>query len=111
MDSSTDAETALRRRTWVAAGAVAAGVVLAGGAIWTQRPRLEPIEPAQQTTYILTPTRGDGWVWGISVLAMMNVASYWIFIPYRTQQRFMLQAVGLAVVTAGALFTAEDLVT
>jgi hypothetical protein len=36
---------------------------------------------------------------GIFVLmAVMNVVLYWVFIPYRTQQRFMLQALGLAVV-------------
>src|SRR5262245_60702630 len=62
MGNSTDAEAALRRRTWVAAIATAGGLVLAGGAIWMQRPRLEPIEIAQQTTYILPPPRGGRWV-------------------------------------------------
>jgi hypothetical protein len=33
-----------------------------------------------------------------SVMAVLNVGLYWICIPYRTQQRFMFQAVGLAVV-------------
>jgi hypothetical protein len=31
-------------------------------------------------------------------LAIVNVLCYWAFIPYRSQQRFMLQALGLAVV-------------
>ena len=35
------------------------------------------------------------WIWALSVLALLNIAFYWIFIPYRTQQRFMLQALGL----------------
>ncbi len=32
-----------------------------------------------------------------AVLAVANIALYWVFIPYRTQQRFMLQALGFAV--------------
>ena len=39
-----------------------------------------------------------GWIAAFSLLAVANVALYWAFIPYRTQQRFMLQALGLAVV-------------
>jgi hypothetical protein len=31
-------------------------------------------------------------------MAVVNVVLYWVFIPYRTQQRFMLQALALAVV-------------
>src|SRR5262249_36600498 len=31
-----------------------------------------------------------------------NVVLFWVFIPYRTQQRFMLQALGLAVVPLAA---------
>lgn len=62
MGTPTDAEVALRRQTWLAAIGVAAGVALAGGAIWMQRPRGEPIEIGQQTTYLTSPTRADGWV-------------------------------------------------
>ncbi len=40
----------------------------------------------------------SSWVWGCSLLAALNVALYWVLIPYRTQQRFMLHAIGLAVV-------------
>jgi hypothetical protein len=38
------------------------------------------------------------WVALFSLFSVANIAAYWILIPYRTQQRFMLQAVGLAVV-------------
>ncbi len=34
----------------------------------------------------------------LSLLAVLNVVIFWVLIPYRTQQRFMLQALGLAVV-------------
>ena len=44
------------------------------------------------------------WVWACSVLAVLNVALYWLVIPYRTQQRFMFQALGLAVVPLARLF-------
>ncbi|WP_435015886.1 glycosyltransferase family 39 protein [Tundrisphaera sp. TA3] len=37
------------------------------------------------------------WVWALSGLAVLIVALYWLVIPYRTQQRFMLPAFGLAV--------------
>jgi hypothetical protein len=33
-----------------------------------------------------------------ALMAVLNVVAYWVCIPYRTQQRFMLQALGLAVV-------------
>ena len=32
------------------------------------------------------------------LMGVLNVLLYWVFIPYRSQQRFMLQALGLAVV-------------
>jgi hypothetical protein len=38
-----------------------------------------------------------------SLLAVLNIAQYWVLIPYRTQQRFMLQALGVAVVPLAAL--------
>ena len=40
----------------------------------------------------------DRWVWVASGLAVANVALYWVAIPYRSQQRFMLQALGLAAI-------------
>jgi hypothetical protein len=52
----------LARRTTIAAVATVVGMALVGVAIWTQRPQLAPIEVSQQTTYIITPTRPDGWV-------------------------------------------------
>lgn len=47
--------------------------------------------------------RTDGWVWAMSFLAVLNVALWWLFIPYRTQQRFFLQAVGLAAIPLARL--------
>ena len=41
---------------------------------------------------------GRAWIWAARRWALANVALYWVCIPYRTQQRFMLQALGLAVV-------------
>ena len=38
-----------------------------------------------------------------SMMAVLNVVLYWVFIPYRSQQRFMLQALGLAVVPLALL--------
>ena len=48
--------------------------------------------------------RQGGWAWACSGLAALNVALYWIVIPYRSQQRFMLHALGLAVVPLARLF-------
>ena len=41
-----------------------------------------------------------------ALLAVLNVVLYWVFIPYRSQQRFMLQALGLAVVPLALRSTA-----
>jgi Dolichyl-phosphate-mannose-protein mannosyltransferase len=38
------------------------------------------------------------WAAIFALMAVLNVVLYWVCIPYRTQQRFMLQALGLAVV-------------
>jgi hypothetical protein len=46
----------------------------------------------------------DRWIWGCALLAIVNLALYWICIPYRTQQRFMLQAAGLAAVPLAMLW-------
>ena len=43
------------------------------------------------------------WVWACSALAVLNFALYWVLIPYRTQQRFMLHAIGLAAVPLALL--------
>jgi 4-amino-4-deoxy-L-arabinose transferase-like glycosyltransferase len=47
--------------------------------------------------------KGSGWVWAFSVAAVLNVALYWLCIPYRTQQRFMLLGLGMAVVPLAQL--------
>jgi hypothetical protein len=44
------------------------------------------------------------WIAVVSTLAVADIALYWLLIPYRTQQRFMLPAVGLATVPLAALF-------
>ncbi|GAC1465749.1 MAG: hypothetical protein NVSMB9_05650 [Isosphaeraceae bacterium] len=46
----------------------------------------------------------DRWVWIASALSVANVALFWLAIPYRTQQRFMIHALGLAVVPLARLF-------
>jgi hypothetical protein len=38
----------------------------------------------------------DRYVWLASAGAIANVALYWFLVPYRTQQRFMIHALGLA---------------
>lgn len=45
----------------------------------------------------------DRWVWTLAGLAMLNILLYWVAIPYRTQQRFMLHAFGLAAVPLARL--------
>jgi hypothetical protein len=45
-----------------------------------------------------------GWVAVCSALALLNFAIYWFVIPYRTQQRFMFQALGMAVVPLARTF-------
>jgi hypothetical protein len=44
-------------------------------------------------------------VWAFSALALANLAAYWILVPYRTQQRFMFQAIGLLVVPLACFFS------
>ena len=43
------------------------------------------------------------WVWAFSAAAVLIVGLYWLCIPYRTQQRFMLPALGMAVVPISRL--------
>ncbi len=43
------------------------------------------------------------WAAAFGLMGVLNVALYWVFIPYRSQQRFMLQALGLAVVPLSIL--------
>jgi hypothetical protein len=45
----------------------------------------------------------DLWVWAITGLAVADLALAWWFIPYRTQQRFLFPAVGLAAVPLALL--------
>lgn len=52
----------------------------------------------------------DRWIWAMSAMAVGNVAIYWLAIPYRTQQRFMLQALGLAAVPLARLLDRSGVV-
>ncbi len=45
----------------------------------------------------------DRWVWGLSALAVLNLALFWVVIPYRTQQRFMIPSVAMAAVPLARL--------
>ena len=58
---------------------------------------------AEQASVAASWNRPDvGSIHGLA-LAVLNVALFWICIPYRTQQRFMLQALGLAAVPLARL--------
>ncbi len=46
----------------------------------------------------------DRWVWIGSGLAVFNIALFWSLIPYRSQYRFMYQALGLAAVPLARVF-------
>lgn len=50
------------------------------------------------------PAREDRVVWACSLFALLNIALYWLVIPYRSQQRFMLHATALAAVPVSLLF-------
>ena len=45
----------------------------------------------------------DGFVWAIVALAVVNLGLYWLAIPYRTQQRFLLHGLALGVVPLSRL--------
>jgi hypothetical protein len=71
-------------------------------------PRLAPIWLAAMLGAWAMGVRGDapchGWTQAATALASLNVALYWICIPYRTQQRFMLQALGLLAIPLARTF-------
>jgi hypothetical protein len=66
-------------------------------------PRLAPIWLAALCLGLTWPPRRvrnkeqDRAIALLSALAVLNILLYWLCIPYRTQQRFMLQALGVAV--------------
>jgi hypothetical protein len=66
-------------------------------------PRMAPFWLAAVLAGMLYPGR-DRNLRVLSALAIANVALYWLLIPYRTQQRFFLQALGLAAVPLARLF-------
>jgi hypothetical protein len=57
------------------------------GAWDVANPRARPVRP---------------WIALFAIGVVLNVTLYWVVIPYRTQQRFMLHALGLAVVPLAA---------
>ena len=69
-------------------------------------PRLAPVWiVALLIGPVISRSSADGSRRVVAVFALMaalNVVLYWVCIPYRTQQRFMLQALGLAVVPLAA---------
>lgn len=86
---------------YVPAGAIR---VLADAAMNVVDPRMAPLWVAGLFA-AWAPRRGhpEGrWAVVVSALAVANVALYWL-IPYRTQQRFLLPAIGLSTVTLGCL--------
>ena len=46
----------------------------------------------------------DRWVGAIAALAWLDLAAYWLVIPYRTQQRFAFPALGLMAIPLARLF-------
>ncbi|APW64012.1 ArnT family glycosyltransferase [Paludisphaera borealis] len=69
-------------------------------------PRLVPLWLASIVGFWAIGGRSKGrigWVWAFSAAAVLNVALYWLCIPYRTQQRFMLPGLGMAVVPLARL--------
>ena len=71
-------------------------------------PRLVPFWAASLLgAWALSAKRSQSrrWIAGLSLLAVFNIVLYWMAIPYRTQQRFMLHGVGLAVVPLAALLS------
>ncbi len=46
----------------------------------------------------------DRWVWIGSGLAVFNIALFWLLIPYRSQYRFIYQALGLAAIPLARVF-------
>ena len=47
--------------------------------------------------------RVDRYVWLCSALVVVNVAIFWLAVPYRSQQRFLFQALGLSAVPLARL--------
>jgi hypothetical protein len=57
------------------------------------------------------PRGHDRLTWALALLAILNIALFWICIPYRTQQRFMLQALGLGVTPLARLLDRARIVS
>ena len=83
---------------WVLA--VAGAGVVGGGA---RRRRRQDGRAARRTDGEDGLRRQEHGLWrGFGLLAILNVALYWVFIPYRSQQRFMLAGTGAGGRSAGS---------
>ena len=51
-----------------------------------------------------TGSKDRRWGWAAAGLALFNIALFWALVPYRTQQRFLFHAAGLAAVPLALLF-------
>ena len=86
-------------------------LAVAGAAVWAHRTEhagRRPEDGGRKTEDEWRQKNGNAtavqaWAAGFGLLAILNVALYWVFIPYRSQQRFMLQALGLAAVPLALL--------
>ncbi len=79
-------------------------LAVAGAAVWSQRTEdggRRSEDGGRRKNAKTTTLRA--WAMGFGLLAIVNVALYWVCIPYRSQQRFMLQALGLAAVPLALL--------
>jgi hypothetical protein len=106
----------VRLRGWYGTGAMALSQFYIPRELWQVGvdivlvafdPRLVPVWVTALSGLWRVGRRGeprDRWIWGCALLAVVNIALYWLLIPYRTQQRFMLQAAGLAAVPLAFLF-------
>jgi len=52
----------------------------------------------------IRPRAQSQWVWACAGLVVLNLGLFWLLIPYRTQQRFMLHALGLATIPLACFF-------
>src|SRR5262249_31169804 len=79
--------------------------LLADALLGALDPRLAPLWAAGVVGgWLLSRGRPEGrWVGVVAALAAADVALYWLLIPYRSQMRFLLPAIGLATAPLACL--------